>query len=188
MDKKTPTEQIEDLLQLKKKGAITENEFAQAKAKLLDTIGSNSGSNASVSDTLSGAASGVANAFSNSLSDTESSFKNLSWILYWGTVVMNVIGLFPVFVWVSLVMMIGIVIISALKMAPSVGTIFNSHFRNIVVVSIVSVVGYFILLLFTIGTLGIGLIVTIPLTIALLIWYVYRVVKGMLRLNENKAI
>ena len=43
MEKKTPTEQIEDLLRLKEKGAITDEEFARAKAKLLESIGSGLG-------------------------------------------------------------------------------------------------------------------------------------------------
>ena len=188
METKTPTDQIEDLLRLKEKGAITDEEFSQAKAKLLGNIGSSGRSDASVLDTLGGAASSVTQAFSNSLSDSESSFKNLAWILYWGTVAMNIIGLFPVFLWVSLVMMIGIVIFAAMKMAPSSGTIYNSHFRNIVVVSVVSCIGYFLLFLVTVGTLGLGLIITVPLSIALLIWYTYRIVKGMLRLNEKKEV
>lgn len=188
MEKKTPTEQIEDLLRLKEKGAITDEEFARAKGKLLEAIGLGSGKDASVSEALGGAAASVTQAFSNSLNDSDVSFKNLAWILYWGTVAMNIIGLFPVFLWVSLIMMVGIVVISAMKMAPSSGTIYNSHFRNIVVVSVVSVVGYFLLFLVTLGTLGLGLIITVPLFIALLIWYVYRIVKGMMRLNERKEI
>jgi uncharacterized membrane protein len=187
MDKKSPAEQIEDLLRLKDKGALTEEEFAQAKAKLLSEVGTNR-ADASVGETFTDAASSVTAAFSNSMSDSATSYKNLAWILYWGTVLMNIIGFFPLFAWISLIIGIALVIVAALKMGPASDTIYGSHFKNIVVVTVVSLLGYFILLLVTLGTLGIGIIITGPLFIALVIWYIYRVVKGMMRLNENKPM
>lgn len=183
---KTVAEQIRDLHALHESGAITEEEFSNAKSRLLGTLNKRSGESAG--DTFSNATNAVTSAFSNSLSDSAPSFKNLAWVLYWGTVAVNLIGLFPIFAWVSLVVGIGIVVVAAMKMSSSVGTIYNSHFRNIVIVAVVSLVGYFLLLLITIGTLGLGIIITGPLFIALMIWYIYRVVKGMMRLNEGTAI
>ena len=184
MTRKTVAEQISDLHQLKESGALSEEEFSQAKTRLLNSIGTSDG----VTETFTTAAGSVTSAFSNALGNSETSFRNLAWILYWGTAAATLIGLFPVFAWVTFFVGIAIVIIAALKMAPAAGTIYNSHFRNILVVTIISVVGYYLLLLVTLGTFGLGLIITIPLGLALIVWYIYRVVKGMLRLNEGNAI
>ena len=183
-----PAEQISQLLALKEKGAITEEEFNAAKAKLLENFVNPVQAEKSASEKLSAAADTVVTSFSNSLSDNDVGFKNLAWILYWGTVGTGLLGLFPIFAWLSTFLGLGIIIIAALKMAPARGTIYSSHFKNLVVISIVGLVGYFLLLLITLGTLGFGIILTLPLGIALVIWYVYRVVKGMMKLNEGSAL
>ena len=75
---KTPAEQIEELMRLRDKGAISDEEYNQAKARLLSGIGIPSKSHVSVSETVSSAADTMATAFSNSMSDSAGSFKCLS--------------------------------------------------------------------------------------------------------------
>lgn len=98
------------------------------------------------------------------------------------------IGLFPFFLWVSAIAWIAAVIIAALKLSPSKDTIYNSHFKNIVLTAVLSAASLVFFFVVTVLTFGLGLIITIPVIIAAFIWFVYRIVKGMMRLNEGRAM
>jgi uncharacterized membrane protein len=114
-------------------------------------------------------------------------YETLGWVLYWGTVGASLLGLIPVFAVLSLVIYLGILVLAFIRSKDAEGTLYESHFRNVLTVGVVSFVGALILLLVTIGTLGFGAIITIPAWIVLLLWAIYRIIKGMLRLKEKAA-
>lgn len=125
--------------------------------------------------------------FGKSFEKTNEGYETLSWLLYWGTIGATLLGLIPVFAILSLVAYLGILVLAFIRSKDAEGTLYESHFRNVLTVGVVSFVGALVLFLVTIGTLGFGAIITIPAWIVLLLWCIYRIIKGMLRLKEKSA-
>lgn len=124
---------------------------------------------------------------SKSFEKTNEGYESLSWVLYWGTVGATLVGLIPFFAFLSIVAYLGILVLAFIRSKDADGTLYATHFRNVFFVGVVSFVGSILLLILTVGTLGFGAIITIPAWIALVLWCIYRIIKGMLRLKENAA-
>jgi uncharacterized membrane protein len=121
------------------------------------------------------------------LERSEPGYHALSWLLYVGLLV---IAASPFIDISGTTVVIGSVVILVLAMSrrgDAAGTIYGSHLSNIFTVTLVNMVVGFMLLAFTILTLGLGIIISWPLSILLILWSAWRVVRGMLKLNDGLA-
>lgn len=121
----------------------------------------------------------------NAFDKTDEGYKTLAWILYWTSLALWLVGLIPFMIFFCLFVFVGILILSYIRKSDAADTPYGSHFANVFFVGIVGTVASFFLLVLTIGTLGIGLIITIPAWIGLTIWSLYRYISGMLKLQES---
>ena len=84
------------------------------------------------------------------------------------------------------VLYIAIMILAYIRKTDADGTLYASHLQNTFTVGIVSLVVSALLVLFTIGTLGFGVILAIPLWLVLIVWSLYRIITGMLALRDKQ--
>jgi uncharacterized membrane protein len=78
-----------------------------------------------------------------------------------------------------------ITVLAWVRKSDAAGTSYQSHFANIAKVLLIYMVLAIILMTVTIGTLGLGIVITWPLAFLLLLWCAYRLIKGLLRINEG---
>ena len=123
---------------------------------------------------------------SKALDKTEEGYESLSWALYFGTIATGVIGLIPPLAFLCFVLYIAIMILAYIRKTDADGTLYASHLQNTFTVGIVSLVVSALLVLFTIGTLGFGVILAIPLWLVLIVWSLYRIITGMLALRDKQ--
>ena len=122
------------------------------------------------------------------LERSEPGYHALSWLLYIGLLI---IAASPFIDISGTTIVVGSVVILVLAMSrrgDAAATIYGSHLSNIFTVTLVIMVVGFLLLAFTVLTLGLGLIITWPLSIVLVLWAAWRVVRGMLKLNDGLAL
>jgi hypothetical protein len=82
---------------------------------------------------------------------------------------------------------IAIIAISGMRKAEAASTIYGSHLNNIFTVMLgVLLVGALLWLIF-IGTFGIGIIVTWPLSWVLIAWSLWRLIRGFIKLSDGVA-
>ncbi len=124
--------------------------------------------------------------FTKILDKSEEGYESLSWALYFGTIATGIVGLMPPLAFVCFVLYIAIMVLAYIRKTDAVGTLYASHLQNTFTVGIVSFVVSILLILFTIGTLGFGAILAIPLWLVLIVWSLYRIITGMLALREKK--
>jgi uncharacterized membrane protein len=124
--------------------------------------------------------------FTKALDKSEEGYEALSWVLYFGTIATGIVGLMPPLAFLCFVLYIAIMVLAYIRKTDAAGTLYASHLQNTFTVGIVSFVVSVILILFTIGTLGFGAILAIPLWLVLLVWSLYRIITGMLALKEKK--
>ena len=123
---------------------------------------------------------------SKALDKTEEGYESLSWALYFGTIATGVVGLIPVLSFLCFVLYIAIMILAYIRKTDAGGTLYASHLQNTFTVGIVSFVVSILLIVFTIGTLGFGAILAIPLWLVLVIWSLCRIISGLLALRDKK--
>jgi uncharacterized membrane protein len=80
-----------------------------------------------------------------------------------------------------------ILVIAGLRKSEAGATLFGSHMQNIFSVMLASMLIGGLLWLFTVMTLGIGIIISWPLSMLLIAWSAYRLIKGVLRLKDGVA-
>jgi uncharacterized membrane protein len=124
--------------------------------------------------------------FTKALDKTEEGYEALSWVLYFGTIATGIIGLMPPLAFLCFVLYIAIMVLAYIRKADAAGTLYATHLQNTFTVGIVSFVVSVLLILFTIGTLGFGAILAIPIWLVLVVWSLYRIITGMLALREKK--
>ena len=109
----------------------------------------------------------------------------LSWVLY---AVSGVIALATLGEFSGTLLLIGciaVIFLARSRRDDAAGTIYASHLSNIARVMTIALVVAVLLLAFTVITFGIGIIITWPLYVLFLLWLGYRLVKGMMRLNDG---
>lgn len=109
----------------------------------------------------------------------------LSWVLY---AVSGVIALATLGEFSGTLLLIGciaVIFLARSRRDDAAGTIYASHLSSIARVMTIALVVAVLLLAFTVITFGIGIIITWPLYVLFLLWLGYRLVKGMMRLNDG---
>jgi len=102
-----------------------------------------------------------------------SNLKTVTWVAY----IAFIIGLFTG----GLGFLIGM-IVAYLKRKEAEGTIYGSHLNYLISTAWWTILGSFI------GAISAMLIVGIFILIFTGIWFIYRLIKGVLRLSENKPV
>jgi uncharacterized membrane protein len=82
---------------------------------------------------------------------------------------------------------IAVIVLSSSRKTDAVSTIYSSHLANISRVMWVNLVASLCLIAFTTITFGIGVIITWPLYLVLLVWTGFKLINGMMKLNDAKA-
>ena len=195
-------EELMKLAGLRKDGIITDEEFTSLKADLIARHSNvtAAGQTASQSSSIQSGAkvledhkekasrtsAQVSNTVTkNSDSDTASGFRSTALVLYWAALLLGIVGAIPGLFWVSIVVDIGIIIFAIMKMTESKGTIYESHFLNVVIIEIVST-GLVIIITLTPSDSE-GMIVFDFILIAVVsVWWLYRFIKGLMRLSRGE--
>ena len=110
--------------------------------------------------------------------------KNLAYIIY-GLFAAGLLG--SVFFLPFVAPIVG-VILCYMKRDEFAGTWMESHLVWLIRTFWISAIAGVVLLVMTLVTLGLFAIVGLPLGIAVMVWYIYRLVKGFLAVNDQKPI
>lgn len=113
-------------------------------------------------------------------------YQALTWVLYICSAGIALATLGEISGTLLLVGCIAIIVLARSRKADAAQTIHGSHLANIGSVMTIALVVAAVLLAFTILTLGIGILITWPLYVLFLLWLGYRLVKGMMRLNDGQ--
>jgi uncharacterized membrane protein len=125
--------------------------------------------------------------FGRALEKSTEGYEALTWVLY---IAAGVVTASP---WIDIsgtalfVGSIVILIIAGLRKSEAAATLFGSHMQNVFSVMLASMLIGGLLWLFTVMTLGIGIIISWPLSMLLVAWSAYRLIKGVLRLKDGVA-
>jgi uncharacterized membrane protein len=114
-------------------------------------------------------------------------YHALTWVLYISSLGVAVATLGDISGTILLVGCVAIILLARTRKEEAANTIYGSHLANIASVMTIALVVAAILLAFTIITLGIGILITWPAYVLFLLWLGYRLVTGMMRLNDNAA-
>jgi len=117
----------------------------------------------------------------------EHELGRVAWILYWGYWILTLIAAIPLLSWLGILGYIALVVVALMKIGEAADTIYESHFRNYVLVAVVGVVGSLVFVFLLVVSIDVGLSVGIIIIVGVLAWSVYRIVKGMLRLNSGRS-
>jgi uncharacterized membrane protein len=114
-------------------------------------------------------------------------YQALSWVLY---VAAGAVAASHWIDWTGTSVLIGaviIVIMAGLRKQEAANTIHGSHLQNIFSVMLAYLLLGALLWLVTVLTLGIGALITWPLSLVLTAWTAYRLIRGLMRLNDGVA-
>jgi uncharacterized membrane protein len=110
----------------------------------------------------------------------------MSWVLYIGSAVLAAATLGEFSGTLLFLGAIAVIVLSSSRKMDAAGTIYGSHLANISRVMWTNLVASLCLMAFTWITFGIGVVITYPLFLILLIWTGFKLIKGMMRLSEAR--
>jgi uncharacterized membrane protein len=116
---------------------------------------------------------------------TPEGFHTMSWALYVSSAALSAATLGEFSGTLLFLGAIVVIVLASSRQNDAAGTIHQSHFANISTVMWVNLVAALLLIAFTWITFGIGVIITWPLYLVLLIWTGFKLIKGMMRLSEG---
>jgi uncharacterized membrane protein len=122
------------------------------------------------------------------LERTPEGFQALSWVLYIASAALSaatVLGDFS-----GTLLFIGaivVIVLASSRKSDAAGTIYGSHLANITSTMWVNLVAAVVLMAITYLTLGIGIIITWPAYIIVLIWVGFKLIRGMMKLNDGQS-
>jgi uncharacterized membrane protein len=118
---------------------------------------------------------------------TPEGYLALSWVLYVGSATLAAATLGEFSGTLLFLGAIVVIVLASSRKADAATTIYGSHLENISRVMWVNLVASLLLIAFTFITFGIGVIITWPLYLVLLIWTGFKLIKGMMKLSEAQA-
>jgi uncharacterized membrane protein len=124
---------------------------------------------------------------SRALEKSPEGYNALSWVLYVAS------GVVLASHWIDITgvsLLIGgliVLVIASIRKNDASGTQFQSHIANVSTVMFWYLIVAGVLWVLTVGTLGFGIIITWPLAVLMLLWCVYRLIKGVMRLNDGAS-
>jgi uncharacterized membrane protein len=113
-------------------------------------------------------------------------YQALSWVLYVasGAIALATLGEFS-----GTLLLVGCLVVIFLARSrkdDAASTIYGSHLANIASTMTIALIAAILLLAITILTLGIGIIVTWPAYVLFLLWLGYKLIRGMMKLNDGQ--
>lgn len=118
------------------------------------------------------------------LERTPEGYLALSWVLYVGSATLAAATLGEFSGTLLFLGAIVVIVLSTSRKTDAAATIYGSHLENISRVMWVNLVASLCLIGFTWITFGIGVIITWPLFLILLIWTGFKLIRGMMKLSE----
>ncbi len=118
---------------------------------------------------------------------SQEGYEALTWVLYVASAAIALATLGEISGTLLFVGCIVVILLARSRKDDAAATLHGSHLANIASVMTIALVVAVVLLAVTILTLGIGIIITWPAYVLFLIWLGYRLVKGMMRLNDGQA-
>jgi uncharacterized membrane protein len=115
---------------------------------------------------------------------TPEGYLALSWVLYVasGALAAATLGEFS-----GTLLFLGaivVIVMASSRKSGAASTIYGSHLENISRVMWINLVASLLLIAFTFITFGIGVIITWPLYLVLLVWTGFKLIRGMMKLSE----
>lgn len=113
-------------------------------------------------------------------------YQALSWALYVasGAIALATLGEFS-----GTLLLVGCLVVIFLarsRKEDAASTLYGSHLTNIASAMTIALIVAILLLAFTIATLGIGIIITWPAYVLFLLWLGYKLIRGMMKLNDGQ--
>ncbi len=119
------------------------------------------------------------------LERTPEGFNALAWVLYFVSAGLAVATLGEISGTLLCIGAIVVIVLSSSRKSDAAGTIFASHLENIRWVMLVNLIASIILLTLTFITFGLGIVITWPLYVILLVWTGFKLIRGMMKLNDG---
>jgi uncharacterized membrane protein len=114
-------------------------------------------------------------------------YQAMSWVLYIASAGLSAATLGDFSGTLLLIGAIVVIVLASSRKADAASTIYGSHLQNISTVMWVNLVAALFLLAVTFITFGIGVIITYPLYLVLLVWVGFKLIRGMMKLNDGVA-
>jgi uncharacterized membrane protein len=114
-------------------------------------------------------------------------FNALSWVLYIASAGLSAATLGEFSGTLLFLGAIAVIVLASSRKSDAAGTIHGSHLGNITTTMWINLIAALVLMAITFVTLGFGVIITYPAYIIVLIFVGFRLIKGMMRLNDGQA-
>ncbi len=125
--------------------------------------------------------------FGRALEKSPEGYEALTWVLYIAAGLLSATPFVDLSFSTLFFGSIAVLVISGLRKSEAASTIYGGHLQNIFTVMLAGMVIGGLLSVFFWLTLGFGVIITWPLSMLLLAWSAYRLIKGFLRLKDGVA-
>jgi uncharacterized membrane protein len=125
--------------------------------------------------------------FGKALERTPDGFNALCWALYIGSCGLAAFTLGEISGTLLFLGCIAVVVLSSSREKDAENTLYQSHLRNIRKTMTVNLIASLVLIGFTWITFGIGIILTWPIYLCFLVWTGFKLIKGLMRLNDGLA-
>lgn len=118
---------------------------------------------------------------------TPEGYLALSWVLYIASAALAAATLGEFSGTLLFLGAIVVIVLASSRKSDAASTIYGSHLENISSVMWVNLVASMLLITFTFITFGIGVIITYPLYLVLLIWTGFKLIRGLMKLNDAQG-
>lgn len=116
---------------------------------------------------------------------TPEGYLALSWVLYVASAALSAATLGEFSGTLLFIGAIVVVVLASSRKADAASTIYGSHLENISRVMWINLIASLCLIAFTFITFGIGVIITWPLYLVLLVWTGFKLIRGLMKLNDG---
>lgn len=123
--------------------------------------------------------------FGKTFERTPEGLEALTWVLYIVSCGLAAFTLGEISGTVLFLGCIAVIVLASSREKDAAGTLYESHFANIRKVMTVNLVAAVVLIAFTWLTLGIGIILTWPLYLCFLVWTGFKLIRGLMKLNDG---
>ncbi len=125
--------------------------------------------------------------FGKTFERTPEGLEAMTWVLYIVSCGIAAFTLGDISGTVLFLGCIAVIVLSSSREKDAKGTLYESHLANIRKVMTVNLVAAIILIAVTWLTLGIGIILTWPIYLCFLIWTGFKLIRGLMKLNDGLA-
>lgn len=125
-------------------------------------------------------------ALDKALDRTPEGFQALTWILYVASCGLAAFTLGEISGTLLFLGCIVVIVLASSREKDAAGTLYASHLANIRKTMTVNLIAALALIAVTFLTLGIGIIVTWPIYLCFLVWTGFKLIRGLMKLNDGQ--